>query len=375
MDNTMFCSFVVYWLFNECLGEIYYSDTEGVRSYDKAVAYCDQLPGRLLPYGKEVVQAAKNEGMSGSAWVAMPWFKYIGCFNFNASRSEFIDIKTPNVSSFICASYCRDYQYTYMSMAITHCYCLKTYNETINKQAYGQCPQTCPGNKAEKCGNRDKVILHKRVDRIKNGEHDIYRPIFHYGKSGVSLRVAMEKKELFFFCEYSFKGISAAENATIRTIENTSDTDNEDWNGFAIGVGVGVGLIVIFIVGIVVCVFCKSRHKKTVAVKQTKSENSCTGDATAVNAYEKPWSEQEVIKPLVSEDISIDDNIYDHASHKVHRENNDCMVYDKANARNDVYNITAFSKQHVDPECQLIQHLDHQLDDYDTCASVEMKTK
>ncbi|VDI19831.1 Hypothetical predicted protein [Mytilus galloprovincialis] len=332
MDSTMFCSFVVYWWFNECLGEIYFSDTEGVRSYDKAVAYCDQLPGRLLPYGKEVVQAAKNEGMSGSAWVGTPWFKYIGCFNFNASRSKFIDIKTPNVSSFICASYCRDDQYSYMSMTITHCYCLKTHNETINKQAHGQCTQTCPGNKAENCGNSDKVILHKR-------------------------------------------GISAAENATIRTIENTSDTDNEDWNGFAIGVGVGVGVIVIFIVGIVVCVFCKSRHKKTVAVKQTKSENSCTGDATAVNAYEKPWSEQEVIKPLVSEDISIDDNIYDHASHKVHRENNDCMVYDKANAGNDVYNITAFSKQHVDLECQLIQSLDHQLDDYDTCASVEMKTK
>lgn len=67
-----------YFLHAECQVKIYFSGIDGVKTYDCAVDYCDQLPGRLLPYGKEVVNAARNEGMSGSAWVGKPWFKNFG---------------------------------------------------------------------------------------------------------------------------------------------------------------------------------------------------------------------------------------------------------------------------------------------------------
>ncbi|CAC5402125.1 unnamed protein product [Mytilus coruscus] len=326
MDKVMFCSFFVHWWINGCLGEIYFSDTDGIGTYDRAVEYCSRLKGRLLPYGKEIVEAAKDNGMSGSAWVGKPWFKNMGCFNFDVNSSIFIELETTNVSSYICASYCKDDQYKYFGMTMTQCYCLQNHDEATNYQAYGQCNETCSGNQAETCGSNNNWILYR-------------------------------------------KGASFSDVTTI----STSIFENESWNGLEIGVGVGVTII--FVIGIVVCVYCKLRHKRSVDVKQKNSENPRTGDVTVFPAYEIPWSEKEALNPPWSEDNSVDHNIYDHASHKVHRENNDFMVYDMADKTNNEYSITTFRKQQVDPECQQIQSNEYQLDDYDTCASVEIEIK
>lgn len=120
------------------------------------------------------------------------------------------------------------------------------------------------------------------------------------------------------------------------------------------------------------------RNKKNVCVEENNYGNPETHiDATVGirTAYENPWADQEPVNLLRSEDNIFDNNVYDHASHKVLRENNDFMLYDIADAGNEEYNITAFGKQHVDPALQQTKSNNYQLNDYDTCARVEMKTK
>lgn len=119
------------------------------------------------------------------------------------------------------------------------------------------------------------------------------------------------------------------------------------------------------------------RNKKAVGVKEEHSGNACIIDATVGlrTAYENPWSDQEPVNLPWSEDNSVDNNVYDHASHQVRGENNDFMLYDIADAGNEEYKIAAFGKQHVDPGHQQIMNSDYQLNDYDTCARVETKTK
>ncbi|XP_076093676.1 uncharacterized protein LOC143064616 [Mytilus galloprovincialis] len=313
--------------------------------------------------------------MSGSAWVGKPWFKNFGCFNFDSVSSNSLKRETANVSSYVCASYCRDNQYLYIGMTITHCFCFKNHNETENKQVLSDCEVECPGNKIEKCGNQNKVRLLQKVDRMRNDVNDFYRQTFRFSENGVRLKDDSETRELFFFCEYSVKGVSSLDDATVRTIESTSIAENEIWNGLTIGVVVGV--IVIFVIGIVVCVYCKLRNKKGVCVEENGSGNPRHIDATVGirTAYEDAWSDQEPVNLHRSDDNRFDNNVYDHASHKVLRENNDFMLYDIADAGNEEYNITAFGKQHFDPTPQQIKSNNYQLNDYDTCASVEMKTK
>ncbi|XP_052095324.1 uncharacterized protein LOC127730787 isoform X2 [Mytilus californianus] len=255
-------------------------------------------------------------------------------------------------------------------MTMTQCYCLLNDDEATNYQAYGQCNETCPGNQAETCGSNNNIILYRKVDKLKDNpsSDDIFRQTFQYGPYGVRIQQKKKDSEIFFFCEY---GVSFADVTTISALENTLISENESWNGLEIGVGVGVTIILV--IGIVVCVYCQLRHKKSVDVKQKNYENPRTGDAPVVTAYEIPWSEQEDLNPPWSEDNSVDHNIYDHASHKVHRENNDFMVYDMADKINDEYSITVFRKQQVDPGCQQSQSNEYQLDDYDTCASVEIE--
>ncbi|XP_063422023.1 uncharacterized protein LOC134706741 isoform X2 [Mytilus trossulus] len=318
--------------------------------------------------------------MSGLAWVGKPWFKNVGCFYFDSISSNVPKQETANVSSYVCASYCRDYQYLYMGMTITHCFCFKNHNETAHKQVYGSCRDECPGNKIDNCGNQKKVLLLQKVNRMRDDVNDTFRQTFRCSENGVRLRDDSAIQEFFFFCEYSFKGLSSSDVATMRTIENTSVAENEIWNGLTIGVVVGVIVIVIFVIGFVVCVYCKLRNKKAVGVKEEHCGNPCIIDATVgiKTAYENPWSDQEPVSLLRSDDNRFDNNVYDHASHKVFRENNDLLLYDVADVGNEEYNITAFGKQHVDPGLQQIKSNNYQLNDYDTCASEEseeMKTK